>query len=272
MNCETELLSGHLDGENTPEQERALAEHLARCPACRARLAQMRQNDETLRLPQEICPMPSPEGLAPYAARRMPPLRRLLTGAAALAAVFALTFFGARVLSEPSKAGRDDNSNLGYVAGENKADRDELMQVPQDELSRGEESNADGYAGLVELDPTELPNSQPAMSTGQNFGIIDVTVATGGLEISPDKGLQSILEREDLSVLLISGVTQSDISLADFELWSDFASDESVRIYKVTHRDAEEILKKMERSATVEAHWRGEADEDAACLIIFLLN
>lgn len=40
MNCEQalELLSGHLDGQNTPEEELTLQAHLAECAACRALL------------------------------------------------------------------------------------------------------------------------------------------------------------------------------------------------------------------------------------------
>ena len=47
MNCEEamELLSGSIDGENTPEEERRLQAHLAECPACRALLEAYRAVD-----------------------------------------------------------------------------------------------------------------------------------------------------------------------------------------------------------------------------------
>lgn len=50
MNCEEalELLSGHIDGANTPEEEARLQAHLASCPACRAVLSAYEDLDGSL--------------------------------------------------------------------------------------------------------------------------------------------------------------------------------------------------------------------------------
>lgn len=50
MRCEelTTLLSGHLDGCNTPEQEKALQAHLETCENCRRTLEDFRKNDALL--------------------------------------------------------------------------------------------------------------------------------------------------------------------------------------------------------------------------------
>ena len=50
MNCEEalELLSGHIDGANTPEEEAHLQAHLASCPACRAVLSAYEDLDGSL--------------------------------------------------------------------------------------------------------------------------------------------------------------------------------------------------------------------------------
>lgn len=51
MNCNDylPLLSGHLDGENTPEEEQRLQAHLAQCADCRARLQAFERGDRLLR-------------------------------------------------------------------------------------------------------------------------------------------------------------------------------------------------------------------------------
>lgn len=51
MNCNDylPLLSGHLDGANTPEEEQRLQAHLAQCADCRARLQAFERGDRLLR-------------------------------------------------------------------------------------------------------------------------------------------------------------------------------------------------------------------------------
>lgn len=102
--CENEkmqlLISGHLDGCNTPEEERALQEHLARCPDCRQALKEYERIDALLR---SIPPAEVPEGLterimqaveaeprrsAPAKKRKLP--FGFATAAAAVAAVLLL--------------------------------------------------------------------------------------------------------------------------------------------------------------------------------------
>lgn len=61
MNCEQmlELISGHIDGWNTPEEENKLQEHLSQCAHCREALSQYEQMDRILQETAE----PAPEGL-----------------------------------------------------------------------------------------------------------------------------------------------------------------------------------------------------------------
>lgn len=48
MTCEDALvlLSGHLDGENSEEEEAQLSTHLRQCPACRELLAAFQAADQ----------------------------------------------------------------------------------------------------------------------------------------------------------------------------------------------------------------------------------
>ena len=94
------LISGHLDGCNTPEEERALQEHLAQCPDCRQALEEYERIDALLR---SMPPAEVPEGLterimqaveaeprrsAPAKKRKLP--FGFATAAAAVAAVLIL--------------------------------------------------------------------------------------------------------------------------------------------------------------------------------------
>ena len=58
MNCNDylPLLSGHLDGENTPEEEQRLQAHLAQCADCRARLQAFERGDRLLRADSAVPP------------------------------------------------------------------------------------------------------------------------------------------------------------------------------------------------------------------------
>ena len=58
MNCNDylPLLSGHLDGENTPEEEQRLQAHLAQCADCRARLQAFERGDRLLRADTAVPP------------------------------------------------------------------------------------------------------------------------------------------------------------------------------------------------------------------------
>jgi anti-sigma factor RsiW len=106
--CENEkmqlLISGHLDGCNTPEEERALQEHLARCPDCRQALKEYERIDALLR---SIPPAEAPEGLTERIMqaveaepRRSEPVKKrklpfgFATAAAAVAAVLILAVSG----------------------------------------------------------------------------------------------------------------------------------------------------------------------------------
>ena len=58
MNCNDylPLLSGHLDGENSPEEEQRLQAHLAQCANCRARLQAFERGDRLLRADTAVPP------------------------------------------------------------------------------------------------------------------------------------------------------------------------------------------------------------------------
>lgn len=58
MNCNDylPLLSGHLDGENSPEEEQRLQAHLAQCASCRARLQAFERGDRLLRADTAVPP------------------------------------------------------------------------------------------------------------------------------------------------------------------------------------------------------------------------
>ena len=95
MNCEEamELLSGSIDGENTPEEERRLQAHLAECPACRALLEAYRAVDAAMVLPDVEPPASLCDGVMAAVARE--PRRRghrrwFRYGAAAAAAALLL--------------------------------------------------------------------------------------------------------------------------------------------------------------------------------------
>lgn len=107
MDCEQYrlLLSGRIDGENTPEEEQQLQAHLAQCPRCRAVLEDYGHIDQGI---HDLSVEP-PEGLARgVMAQVNPPAkkRRFIFGGGTLAAaaVIAVVLIGAGSFGRKAEA------------------------------------------------------------------------------------------------------------------------------------------------------------------------
>lgn len=275
MNCESYLglLSGHLDGENTPAQERALEAHLQECPACRARLAAMRENDELLRLPQENFPAPQLENLGAQKRRRMPPTRRLWTGAATLAAVLALVFFAGRMLSggvsydefdADTPAGGTPGELLGSYGqnGADRADADEVIETTDTARPTQDRPSS--------IDPTGQPDLPPVTSEGASEPpFVPMSSSTGG-ELSCE--LPEALRGTDLPMLIVCGLPQEEIPLGDCDLWTDFDSTAQLRVYKVDRATAKKLETKFAGVATLEVRTDPNSQITECWLIVFVLK
>lgn len=276
MNCESylELLSGHLDGENTSEQERALEAHLQKCPACRARLAAMRENDEILREPRETFPAPQLEHLGARKSRRMPPMRRLWTGAATIAAVLALVFFVGRGLLPDAQdrtfSPNGDMDNVDEVPGE-------LLEAPG--LTGTNRDDADGMNGADAerpaqsgpsfIDSTEQTNLPPVTSElATEPPFVQMSSSSGELSCE----LPEALRMTDIPMLLVYGLPQEEIPLGDCDLWSDFAPTEQFRVYKVSRATAKKLETKFACVANLEVHIDPNSQITEAWLVVFVLK
>lgn len=98
MKCEDALLllSGHLDGENTTEEEAALRAHLDGCASCRALLAEFEAADRGVAALEAEPPKALYDGVMGQIRRRRP-ARRYLWGGAAAAAVLAVLLAAGRL-------------------------------------------------------------------------------------------------------------------------------------------------------------------------------
>lgn len=101
MTCEEALplLSAHLDGENSPEEEAALQAHLARCAACREILEAYEAIDRGVARPEADPPEALHANVMAQVRRRARPRRRRWLGIAAVAAVLALVIAAGRLPS-----------------------------------------------------------------------------------------------------------------------------------------------------------------------------
>lgn len=89
------LLSGHLDGENTAEEERALQEHLDACPDCRAILEAYQAIDKSVLALSEEPPEALARGVMETVKRPLKKRRFYYGGGTlAAAALIALILFG----------------------------------------------------------------------------------------------------------------------------------------------------------------------------------
>lgn len=101
MTCEEALplLSAHLDGENTPEDEAALQAHLAQCAACREILEAYEAIDRGVAQPEADPPEALHAGVMAQIRKRPQTRRRRWLGIAAAAAVLALVIAAGRLPS-----------------------------------------------------------------------------------------------------------------------------------------------------------------------------
>lgn len=100
MNCENALIliSGHIDGENTPEEEALLRAHLEECPDCRAVLRAYEEIDSELTASEEEPPQTLLSGVMETILeqkRETKPRRRFIFGGGtAIAAAVLLLIVG----------------------------------------------------------------------------------------------------------------------------------------------------------------------------------
>lgn len=116
MTCEQALplLSAHLDGENTPEEEEALQAHLAGCAACRAILSAYEEIDGGVAQLEAAPPAALHENVLAQIRRRPASRRRTWAGIAAAAALLAVVIAAGRLSGLDQ--GRADASQGGEAA------------------------------------------------------------------------------------------------------------------------------------------------------------
>ena len=147
MTCEDALvlLSGHLDGENSEEEEARLSAHLRQCPACRELLAAFQAADQGIlslaeeppqTLRQEILDAAYKE---PRQKRRVRATRWALPVAAA--AVLAI-FFGTKFLPMPGLQSTD-TAAVSYDAATPRAVAEDSVDAASTEAAQPETAEAE---------------------------------------------------------------------------------------------------------------------------------
>ena len=198
------LISGHLDGCNTPEEERALQEHLAQCPDCRQALEEYERIDALLR---SMPPAEVPEGLterimqaveaeprrsAPAKKRKLP--FGFATAAAAAAAVLILA------VSSGWLPGMGAGSAKLSASKSADAEMQASEAIPAAEPASAEEPEAVEEPAAIAPDAAETPAGLPANVDAQALADAEFC-PVGVLYADPAK----IPELEGKSSLPLSG-------------------------------------------------------------------
>ena len=165
MQCDQmlELISGHIDGVNTPEQEQQLQDHLSSCEACRKILEAFTQIDSGLAQLQSEPPADlAANVMKQIEAEPVKPARRKFffgpgTAIGAVAAVLAL-LLGSGVVSLPDLTTSADSA-LDQSAPENTAMMAMDSTTAQTADAAEPEETEDTTAGVAEETPALLsPN------------------------------------------------------------------------------------------------------------------
>lgn len=150
MNCEfyAVLLSGHIDGMNTPQEEDALQKHLQSCEHCRELLADMQENDRLLKAQEVQVPSDLTKKIMAEVRKtkknKKPFYISLAASGLAAAAVLALAFSGK--ISSPTK---EETQTAETTAAE--VQRFELKQpIRSIQETDAPCEDADGYYSMPE--------------------------------------------------------------------------------------------------------------------------
>ena len=221
MNCDEalELLSGSLDGENTPAEEQQLQAHLAGCPSCRALLDAFREVDAAVAAPLPDPPDALYRGIMEAVAREPRRRKRRLwyrygavAAAAALVLVVGLSSLPQRPAApaETPAAAReldtDDASSPGVSPAQFSVSPEAAAAVPE---TTADDAFPDGAPDLlVELidDPaapagevTALAQLTPEPTAVEEAVVYQSDVATVRQIITDCQDSYALVVPEDLS-------------------------------------------------------------------------
>lgn len=162
MTCEDALvlLSGHLDGENSEEEEAQLSAHLRQCPACRELLAAFQAADQGILSLEEEPPQTLRQEILdaaykePRQKRRVRATRWALPVAAA--AVLAI-FFGTKFLPMPGVQSTD-TAAVSYDAATPRAVAEDSVDAASTEAAQPETAEAEPDFA-ADMADAAVPNS-----------------------------------------------------------------------------------------------------------------
>lgn len=209
MNCNDylPLLSGHLDGENTPEEEQRLQAHLAQCADCRARLQAFARGDRLLRADTAVPPAGLTASILAAAANTpQQPAKKprraywgwLATGAAAAALV-------AFVLLGPLKGFAHQKVHETVSPGE--------VVMGQSSKAASYYSSAETFGGSVPECMAADMDSAAAVSDGTAAEPLLVVLKGAPADILPESS-EKLSSKERVSWCETAGLSPENVSAA----------------------------------------------------------
>ncbi len=264
MNCEyfAVLLSGHLDGMNTPKEEDALQKHLENCEHCRLLLEQMQKNDKCL-ASQEI---PFPSDLTEKIMAEVRKTKRskkpfyisLAASGLAAAAVLALAFSGkvSTPVAEPSQATEAASVQLELKQPIRKIESFEPAELSEaayeDSLAEGAEEDVPFYAAE---DVPYYAAAADATQAGEEFAGIPArgTLSATAVLVVKATATELNCHHEEIALTeLLEHLRKSEYELTGKE----------AAAYAVTWQDLQQLAREYEGCFDMEKYY----DEDATYL------
>lgn len=216
MQCEEylSLLSAHLDGALTEQEEATLQAHLSRCAHCRAILEQLQEQQSAL---EQIPPMPERVHAAAMqrvrASRRKGTPRRWLpavAGAAAAAAMLTLVASGVLPLPHDRQT-RDDKAAQPETAALREPNEAEKSAVF---IDTGEEPSLPAPEAVTGVDLTPTPYAQLDRNTEQASLVLEEPLP------------------QDVAALLQTCEPTEDAALWQ-AVWPELSHEEAWRCYRL---------------------------------------
>ena len=309
MNCAEalELLSGHVDAVNTPEEEAQLQAHLASCPACRAILTAYEEADRGLSALQTEPPAALVQGVmnairsetaAGKKVRRFP-LRGFAATAVAAALLLAVGITYLPRLTSTEHAAVPDAAV--YTADASAGDSSALSKalLPEEAAGTDEEPSADTAADPQAMDPAAAADAESVTVPTQTEPMTITAQATDGqdsaetgsetpvpnamtvnpsavtTDASSDAVLAAFPDGQEIPELLVeltdNPSTPAAVNITELsQLTAEETADDGIVFYECTAGTVRNIISSYEAVYTFEAPVQldAAADTDTCGLLV----
>lgn len=209
-----EYISGHIDKQNTPQEEAELQAHLSACPDCRARLQAYELIDEnvaalTSPVPENLAPsimdkIKQEAAMQPAKKKKRSPWLSVSTAAGLVAAVLVL-LIGTKAINLPKRSANAAPDRAMSMVAETAADAEGAADAPlfaAVQAPEGTEMPMESFAGIESAAADSMAELDEAADNSGDFKTTATEALVGGVRHLPHRSAPITAEIEEACAAL----------------------------------------------------------------------